>query len=599
MKNKKGFIATTLIYSFFLVFIAVILAFIIMAVHNKNLIAKANDSIRKDLAEKKLGNRDIGSYVDYKINVEDMETNDIKWIIFNNDSNKTELISSGVVFTHTDFEFIKQVISSIDDDCYISNVRLVDYNDIYNVVDYNVDTVKQLQAILNLDTRGSEDQTARANYLVLQNGEPKRYTYKEPTSSSEQNSLDAYKSKAFQESNLTIYPTGAKMNVRLVITLSANTKIIAGDGSYGSPYNISTDKCYKETFLLNKILSKGYDNKTNYTIPGQQSPTTDEGLRTTTDDFGTSYYYRGLVEDNYVAFNNMCWRITRIDGLGNIYLLLQVNGTVNGKVDCSYDGFGVGQVALKSNQLQGHTEMSELAESSGTIFKYKWNNVGTDNTYAGLMYGEEDQTTYDDTHAMLHDSNILTALKLWYDVKLIANRDKIADVIWCNDLQPIQGGSYTGIGKTRTYYEGENRAATIGPSFKCKNQNTTHDIGKYSATIGFGGNGKLSSGGVHYKIGTLTVDDVMFAGGMYTVDTNFQSNTYLTKTMSSSAWLISPWSFNPAAGRGVYMMYLSPDGRISNTLVTSTGIGIRPMIALKPTVQATGNGTLRNPYVIE
>ena len=45
-------------------------------------------------------------------------------------------------------------------------------------------------------------------------------------------------------------------------------------------------------------------------------------LSITSDDYGTSYYYRENVEHNYVTFNNMCWRIVRIKGDGSIKLVL-------------------------------------------------------------------------------------------------------------------------------------------------------------------------------------------------------------------------------------------------------------------------------------
>ena len=46
-------------------------------------------------------------------------------------------------------------------------------------------------------------------------------------------------------------------------------------------------------------------------------------LGITEDDMGKSYYYRGNVKDNYVNFNNMCFRIFRIEGDGSIKLVLE------------------------------------------------------------------------------------------------------------------------------------------------------------------------------------------------------------------------------------------------------------------------------------
>jgi hypothetical protein len=39
------------------------------------------------------------------------------------------------------------------------------------------------------------------------------------------------------------------------------------------------------------------------------------------DNYGMSYYFRGSVQDNYVLFNNMCFRIVRIEGDGSVKLI--------------------------------------------------------------------------------------------------------------------------------------------------------------------------------------------------------------------------------------------------------------------------------------
>ncbi len=48
----------------------------------------------------------------------------------------------------------------------------------------------------------------------------------------------------------------------------------------------------------------------------------DEGLIKDVDDVGPSYYFRGKVENNYVSFGDMLWRIVRINGDGSVRLIL-------------------------------------------------------------------------------------------------------------------------------------------------------------------------------------------------------------------------------------------------------------------------------------
>ena len=63
--------------------------------------------------------------------------------------------------------------------------------------------------------------------------------------------------------------------------------------------------------------------KTPLTTPGAAVSTASEALLASTeDDYGTSYYFRGAVTNNYVEFANKCWRIVRVGGDGSVKLIL-------------------------------------------------------------------------------------------------------------------------------------------------------------------------------------------------------------------------------------------------------------------------------------
>ena len=49
---------------------------------------------------------------------------------------------------------------------------------------------------------------------------------------------------------------------------------------------------------------------------------TESGVFATEDDYGTSYYYRGSVENNYVDFAGKIWRIIRINGDDSVRIIL-------------------------------------------------------------------------------------------------------------------------------------------------------------------------------------------------------------------------------------------------------------------------------------
>lgn len=53
-----------------------------------------------------------------------------------------------------------------------------------------------------------------------------------------------------------------------------------------------------------------------------ESAVLDEGLLSMQDDLGIAYYFRGQVNNNYVKFGNLLWRIVKINGDGSIKLVL-------------------------------------------------------------------------------------------------------------------------------------------------------------------------------------------------------------------------------------------------------------------------------------
>lgn len=77
-----------------------------------------------------------------------------------------------------------------------------------------------------------------------------------------------------------------------------------------------SSKTFGDIILLNNTLS------TNMTMVGSETANENEGLIASQDDNGTSYYFRGNVENNYVNINNTLFRIVRINGSGSVRLVL-------------------------------------------------------------------------------------------------------------------------------------------------------------------------------------------------------------------------------------------------------------------------------------
>ena len=105
------------------------------------------------------------------------------------------------------------------------------------------------------------------------------------------------------------------------------------------------------------------------------------------DDYGTSYYFRGNVSNNYVKFANFYWRIIRVNGDGSVRMI--------------YDGTS----AHKNGE----------ASEDRTIGTSAFNDKYDDNAYVGYMYGTPVSSTYAATHANINDSTIKKYIDNWYE----------------------------------------------------------------------------------------------------------------------------------------------------------------------------------------
>ena len=346
------------------------------------------------------------------------------------------------------------------------------------------------------------------------------------------------------------------------------------------------------------------DTDTGMTVPGRQITAqsgdyTSEGLRSTEDDYGTSYYYRGAVDNNYLVFANMCWRIVRIDGLGNTKITLyNYNPTsAANPCDASLDGE---KVAL------ARYDETEYGQAGLSFFN---ENDDNKNTYIGYMYSNNpDSTDFNTAHANDVDSTILTNLKSWYDAVFSqTDKDKLADVIWCNDKRVVSDTTYnprnynnilgTGLGTDKTYYQATRRLVPTSeavPSLKCGESKTDNLISKFTAstaTDGGYGNGKLNG----YKIGLLTADEIAFAGAMAQTG---NSTYYLYKNASNGSdwyWSLSPDAFD---GLSANSWLVKDDGGI-DYLSVNHGLMVRPTVSLKSVVSiSNGPGTQSNPFIV-
>ena len=322
------------------------------------------------------------------------------------------------------------------------------------------------------------------------------------------------------------------------------------------------------------ILAKN-EVKAPITTPGEAKSTADEALLASTeDDYGTSYYFRGAVTNNYVEFANKCWRIVRVGGDGSVKLILHNDNKA-----------GVANPCDPAN----NSASAAFARYSGTTYESKFNENCKDNTYVGFKYGTPGSSKYEATHANTNKSTILTNLEAWYDKNNLKNYEKvIADTVWCNDKTNVTDTSYNPLGitangsgyaKNATYYgatqrlESTNRSAGgTGPSLKC--------------------NGELSK--ITSKVGLITADELAYAGYAYA-----QSNTttYLQENATDTYW----WSLSPYyfSGSDAFVWNVIGGSGYFGYIYVNNTYGVRPSISLKPSTNVTGNGTSEEPYVVK
>ena len=325
------------------------------------------------------------------------------------------------------------------------------------------------------------------------------------------------------------------------------------------------------------LLASLRDNntlKTPITTPGAAVSTADEALLASAeDDYGTSYYFRGTVTNNYVEFANKCWRIVRVSGDGSVKLILHNDNTAGVANPCD---------AANNNAS------AAFARYSGETYKSVFNEKGDDNAYVGFKYGTPGSSTYEDTHANINNSTILTNLETWYTNNLKTYADTIADTVWCNDKTNVTDTSYDpwgwtpngyGYGKNVTYYGATQRLISTngrtggtGPSLKCNS-----------------GLSKINS-----KVGLITADELAYAGYAAALK---NTTTYLQENATDTDWL----SLSPSVFFSVYAFVWSVNGGsgdFGNYSVNSDG-GVRPAISLIiSTTISGGTGTSEDPYVV-
>ena len=302
------------------------------------------------------------------------------------------------------------------------------------------------------------------------------------------------------------------------------------------------------------------------------SSTNGKGLYYTTDITKTQngkrvYYFRGEVENNYVLFQNMCFRIVRT--------------TEEGYTKLRYSGVPVNDVCPQTGSTTG----------VGSTYYLNANNS---NSNIGYMYGST-CNTYNSCTTNRTNSALKTAVDNWYSSSINTlnqkYKDMISDVVYCNDRKVSTNAKTNGIvnnklgyGTSATVYNAYDRyynSTTLGtanPTFVCAQDNDKFTVSEEK------GNGSLT-----YPVGVLTVDEAYYAGSILGTG---NTTTYLYSNENS--WLMTPAYYNS----GNAMFFMGTD-RVS-VAASNGNYKFHPVIALnKYAIVSEGTGSAMDPYIIQ
>lgn len=311
--------------------------------------------------------------------------------------------------------------------------------------------------------------------------------------------------------------------------------------------------------------------KDNTTKPAEAASLENEKiLSKTLDDHGTSYYYRGNVIDNYVNFAGMCWRIVRIQGDGSVKLLLE-----DMYAECNSNSY-------TGNWSDGNVYVFGYDDSNNLNFiNYSGGLVDSFKTFQTTLAKKINTTLTDSSTQTEINSTIASKLKIdeWcFDDKVTATESFGVDQNM-NETD-IKDDAVMGW-YTREYYGAYTRIITNKtPSLNCTGTKLT----------------KFRDNTDMY-IGTLTADEMSFAGASDSENLNYYLMNEYVKDNGLHWWSLTPKMFNGFEGRPSVFL-LSAVGLLGADSVGRDDY-FRPVIILKSgTIIEDGSGIIGDPYII-
>ena len=321
----------------------------------------------------------------------------------------------------------------------------------------------------------------------------------------------------------------------------------------------------------------------------------DKDIFSAPDDLGTSYYFRGAVDNNWVKYGkytkdmyncnngtmsatdtgNSCTKIAS-NGDDIYWRIIRING--DGSIRMIYSG------------VTPPTESTKVIKTEDTSLGNSPFNANRDKAeYVGYMYTIKEQ------HGTSQSSDIKTFLEDWYANYTDLNKTgtKITDQIYCNDRTASTSAAaysttnYTTLASwnstgTQYYYGAYGRIAKDNnPMLTCAVDSDRFTVNKI--------NGKGNSA-LTYPIGLITIDEVEMAGNNWS-----ESNTSYYLHTGTYYWAGSPFEFYGGDSAGGF--FVSEGGSLLKDYVSGSD-GVRGVVSLSSDAKLLGSGTYDDVYVV-
>ena len=314
----------------------------------------------------------------------------------------------------------------------------------------------------------------------------------------------------------------------------------------------------------------------------------DKGMFSAQDDLGTSYYFRGAVDNNWVKYGkytkdmyncndgtisatdtgNSCTKIAS-SGDAIYWRIIRING--DNSIRMIYSGVTPPTESTKVVMIGTGTQIGESA----------FNSSSDKAEYVGYMY------TLGQQNGNSTDSTIKTTIDNWYKTTTLetdsATKALVSqNQIFCNDrsASSTQTDAWTSTG-TNYYYGAYGRLnSNKTPILTCLTESD-----KFTSK-----NSSIGNKALDYPVGLITADEVAMAGGAY----NTSNSSYYLCT-NQYYWSGSPFHFVDELFSSEFQVISSNDllhGGVKGS------IGVRPVISLSSKVKLLGNGTYNHVYTV-